>query len=121
MQEIEVAEAPIDRCPACGGVWLDWFDGEVTSLARAVEPASVGGAGLGTAPTGACPRCGSSLGAERFRGTGPEVRRCAGCQGLFLTAAVLPQLAAVQAEYESSSTGPLARLVAALRRLVGSS
>ena len=37
MEERGPANARIDVCRACGGVWLDWFDGEATALARAVE------------------------------------------------------------------------------------
>lgn len=91
----------IDVCDACGGLWIDWFDGDVRTLAREAEAARVE---RGTplprpaelaARSGsmACPRCGRALATEdcRFEDarddelvTGVELQRCADCAGAFI-------------------------------------
>src|SRR4051812_21090410 len=62
-----LAEAEVDVCGACGGMWVDWFDGEVKRVATAVLASESERASRPSAPTsslrneafatGACPRC----------------------------------------------------------------
>ncbi|MBW2528351.1 MAG: zf-TFIIB domain-containing protein [Deltaproteobacteria bacterium] len=120
MQERGPAEARVDVCRGCGGVWLDWFDGEATVLARAVQQAGIATTGAAGRPTDACPRCHSELGVERFGGDGPEVLRCGDCQGLFLSDEAVPLMAALDPARSRGADGPSAldRLVGALRRLL---
>lgn len=77
---VEVLEAPaqaeVDVCSSCGGVWIDWFDGEVKKVASAVlagerqrhsrpsEPTS--SIRNEAFATGACPRCTRQLAVERY-------------------------------------------------------
>lgn len=102
-------------------MWLDWFDGEATALARAVAQASFDTTGATGRPTLTCPRCQVQLGTERYGDRGPEVLRCADCQGLFLSADAVSLVAALNpaAEPAANEAGPLDRLIGALRRLLG--
>jgi hypothetical protein len=76
---LEQAEAEVDVCDACGGLWVDWFDGEVRAIAaetlRASDPGLGAGAGAAkergeprneAVAVGACPRCTRQLVAERY-------------------------------------------------------
>src|SRR3954447_26652042 len=74
---IEVLEeAEVDVCGACGGMWVDWFDGEVKHVATEVLAGESSRASRPSAPTsslrseafatGACPRCTRQLAVERY-------------------------------------------------------
>jgi Zn-finger nucleic acid-binding protein len=80
-QTIGAASAIVDLCAKCGGVWIDWEDGDLTALAREV-PATAGRE-LPRSGPGACPRCNRPLGIELFLGVA-EVLRCGDCAGAFL-------------------------------------
>jgi Zn-finger nucleic acid-binding protein len=93
--------AQIDSCDACGGLWVDWFDGEVETLAVEAEavranrgvpspPGSAAGSGSGSR---SCPRCHQALSVElhRFHDAredelvnGVELFRCPECAGSFV-------------------------------------
>lgn len=70
------ASAEVDVCTSCGGVWIDWFDGEVKRVASAViasEPARLSRPSAPSSSlrneafaTGACPRCTRQLVIERY-------------------------------------------------------
>lgn len=121
--ELEDARAEVDVCPACGGLWIDWMDGEVRAVAsetlrvsspdlnadaetRSNEPVAIG----------ACPRCSKHLVAERYvmtadvvrdsipgassppislvgKETGAELLRCEDCMGAFVSRASADVLA----------------------------
>lgn len=95
-----VPSAELDVCDPCGGLWVDWFDGEVHALAVEAEaaridrgesaPASSHGQARGS---GACPRCQRPLTLELYRFsdasddefvTGVELQRCPECAGCFV-------------------------------------
>jgi Zn-finger nucleic acid-binding protein len=93
--------AEVDACDGCGGLWLDWFDGEVSTIAVEAEAARVE---RGAPPPGmlapprrsgsrACPRCGIPLEVElrRFADATAdelvqdvELLRCGECAGAFV-------------------------------------
>lgn len=92
----------IDVCEACGGLWIDWFDGEIRALAREAEAARVERGTPLPAPVElaarsgsmTCPRCGRPLRTEecRFEDArdgelvgGAEVERCSECAGAFVS------------------------------------
>ncbi len=92
--------AELEVCDACEGLWIDWFDGEVSTVAVEAEAARVDrGTPLPKRISGeiagsrACPRCHHSLAPELYRFTdakhddpigGVEVLRCADCAGAFV-------------------------------------
>jgi ferredoxin len=105
-----LGEAEVDVCGACGGMWVDWFDGEVKGVAtellrseteRASRP-SVATSSLRNEAfaTGACPRCTRQLAIERYvvkadvgreggrtsitTATGADLLRCEECAGVFV-------------------------------------
>lgn len=87
---IEGAGAMIDLCAKCGGVWLDWEDGDFTNLAREVPAAAA--REIPRSGPGACPRCNRPLAIEMFRDTA-EVLRCGECAGAFVPYASIGKIA----------------------------
>src|SRR5688500_12747533 len=96
MDHQALVECEVDVCTSCGGIWVDWFDGEVRQVTAEA---------LGAAPTpprppadrqsrneaiaiGACPRCTRQLVAERYKVegqvTGADLLRCEDCLGVFV-------------------------------------
>ena len=92
--------AELEVCDACEGLWIDWFDGDVSTVAVEAEAARVD---RGTplpkravppvAGSRACPRCQHGLAAELYRFSdakhddligGVEVLRCSDCAGAFV-------------------------------------
>jgi Zn-finger nucleic acid-binding protein len=91
----------VDVCDACGGSWVDWFDGDVHTIAAETEALRVERgtplpppADLAARPGPMqCPRCARGLTAELYRFAdaqegewvgGVEVGRCAECAGAFV-------------------------------------
>jgi Zn-finger nucleic acid-binding protein len=103
-------EAEVDVCGSCGGMWVDWFDGEIKRVATEVLKTETARTSRPSAPasslrneafaTGACPRCTRQLAIERYvvkadvgRGsertsistaTGADLLRCEECAGVFV-------------------------------------
>ena len=92
------ASAEVDVCDACGGLWIDWFDGDIPTLAAEAEAARVDRGtpipkGPVNAGNGTCPRCLRALRADTFRfpDASPdelidhvELLRCEECAGSFV-------------------------------------
>jgi Zn-finger nucleic acid-binding protein len=98
-----VPSAEVDVCDSCGGLWVDWFDGEIHTVAAEAEALRVD---RGTPPpgfmpvttpagrgSGGCPRCTRVLAPELYRFsdatddelvTGVELLRCSECAGSFV-------------------------------------
>ena len=111
MTQKALGEAEVDVCNACGGLWVDWFDGEVRNIATEalshpshapMPPAERNEA----VAIGACPRCTRQLARERYvmkaavkssdptdrqgmqtmtQETGAELLRCEECAGVFVS------------------------------------
>jgi Zn-finger nucleic acid-binding protein len=95
-----VQSAELEVCDACEGLWVDWFDGDVSTIAVEAESARLDrGTPLPSRPSSAttgsrsCPRCQHALVPElyRFRDAkdddligGVELLRCADCAGAFV-------------------------------------
>jgi hypothetical protein len=121
-----LAEAEVDVCGSCGGMWVDWFDGEVKHVATELlktesERGSRPGAPVSTLrneafATGACPRCSRQLAVERYvvkanlafsplgertsvsTTTGADLLRCEECAGVFVPRTSAALLATLPAE-----------------------
>ena len=129
-----VPSAEIDVCDACGGLWVDWFDGQVHTLAveaeaarvdRGAPPPSAANARQGGG-SGACPRCMRALTPELHRFsdasdaelvTGVELLRCSECAGSFVPRASAHLL--LDRVREPRAVTLWEALVTLLKRLVG--
>lgn len=139
MTQQALSECEVDVCAACGGIWVDWFDGEVRQVT-----AEALGAGVSRPRTpperasrneavaiGACPRCTRQLVAERYKleaqQTGADLLRCEDCLGVFVTKSSGEMLAALPPdEQPPPSEGPEVldplpwqRFLMVLKRLLG--
>jgi Zn-finger nucleic acid-binding protein len=100
MRRETTTSAEVEVCDACEGLWVDWFDGAVSTVAMEAEAARLE---RGTPPpsrpaqptTGSrtCPRCQRALVGELLRFSdakyddlidGVELLRCADCAGAFV-------------------------------------
>lgn len=134
--------ADVDVCNACGGIWIDWFDGEIRAVAREtlakdlVGRPSASDARNEARAVGACPRCTRQLVHERYVvraepaaiATGAELLRCEECAGAFVSRdsaallATLPLDEAPRSERDPARVLeplPWQKLLAAIRRLLG--
>jgi hypothetical protein len=116
MEERPTAEALIDVCPQCGGVYLDWFDGEpqVALAGWAPQPHS-------RHPvqrlTGHCPKCGGGFEGEELGGTGAMIFRCTGCMGFYATEDAARMIAGYTEPLPSEAPSFWARLIETMRIL----
>jgi hypothetical protein len=80
------AHAQIDRCSACGGLFLEFFDGEPSAISRDLrERADVAATRGRDAPEQlACPDCEEPMVRRAYLGEGPELARCETCLAVFL-------------------------------------
>jgi hypothetical protein len=79
------------ECPTCRGIWVDWWHGEASGIARTVPPHA--GPAPGGRRGGACPRDGSALIDRPYLDSGPVVERCPTCLGLFARRELVEPLA----------------------------
>ena len=122
-----VPSAEIDVCDACGGLWLDWFDGEPHAVAAEVEEVR---SGTPIPPINTsekhCPRCTKVLAPELLRWldardeewvTGVEVFRCGECAGSFIPRSSAHLLHARSNEVQPH--GGWAAIIELLQRFLG--
>lgn len=147
MVQEQVGDAEVDLCPACGGIWLDWFDGETSALAvgvlekekhRPSAPARSPAPSNEPRATGACPRCTRQLASQRYvatfvqdgkrheHATSADLLRCEECVGVFVSRSSAETIVAV-----ANADGPRSlppsdvkpalwdRLLAVLSRIFG--
>lgn len=111
----EGSSAVVDLCKRCGGVWIDWEDGDLTTLTREVPPAEA--RAIPTNGPGQCPRCRHTLAVEVFLGTA-EVLRCGECGGAFIPYPSIGKIAAstpADARDVTDEAGSWSRALRALR------
>lgn len=127
MREQAAGEAVVDVCPDCFGVWLDWFDGEISPVARHIAPLGRLEGARDTVPSGEalCPRCRAPLYGEHFaHPDGPRLLRCGECGGSFVPRSSFDELAAFDpnatpdAGRSLEGGGFFRRLVEAVRALL---
>ena len=80
------------ECGACAAIWVAWWGGEPSGIARTVP------ARLGHAPSGRrasdCPIDGTAMVERAYLDSGPVVERCPTCLGLFARREQVAELAA---------------------------
>ncbi len=114
-----VGESIIDVCPACQGIWVDWFDGDLVQMVRGAPPGG-GPAAPDGRGTSACPRCRRELGWESYQASGAQVLRCADCAGVFVPGTSIRALVArAGSSAEHAPQDAFSKLAMALERWLG--
>lgn len=92
------AHAQIDRCAACGGLFLEFFDGEPSAISRDLrERSDVGATRARDVPDRlACPDCEEAMVRRAYLGEGPELARCETCLAVFLAPDEVAELARLE-------------------------
>lgn len=98
------ARAEVDRCAGCGGLFLEFFDGEPSAISRGLRERrdlSEGRArGAHDAPL-SCPDCEAPMARRPYLGQGPELARCDTCLAVFLSPSDVEALARLELEPEA--------------------
>ncbi|NUQ77906.1 MAG: zf-TFIIB domain-containing protein [Polyangiaceae bacterium] len=123
----ELAHDPgsvVDVCRECAGIWVDWFDGDLTGVARDVAegpPSSKRATGATITPS--CPRCRRPLHEERYRDGSATILRCSECAGAFVPRASAEAIATFSVEdggQDVEDGGFFAKLIERIRKALGS-
>jgi Zn-finger nucleic acid-binding protein len=106
-----------DVCSKCGGVFLEFFDGEPSAVSRRMMKRPKRTTGL-LMPDAACPDCSTPMTRKPYLGHGPEIARCDECLAVFISEGELPALARLELPPESSANEPtwIAKLLAWIPR-----
>lgn len=96
------AHAEVDRCAVCGGLFLEFFDGEPSAISRELRASSDLDTTRASAPRGplACPDCDEPMVRRAYLGEGPELARCETCLAVFLTPHEVARLARLELSRE---------------------
>ncbi|MCB9581205.1 MAG: zf-TFIIB domain-containing protein [Polyangiaceae bacterium] len=119
MSERLAAVATVDVCGDCGGVFVDWFDGEVsTAVLGADPPVPLALRGQGD---GNCPLCRTPMTEATYPDEGgARVARCGGCAGTFVPRDSMDAIVALGAPEDAPSEASLLdQLLGRLRSLFG--
>ena len=122
MEDRAASDAVVDVCTECHAVWIDWFDGDIATVASDIEVVKT--IPVRVSDKHPCPRCRTELVSERLYQTGPYVYRCADCSGVLVPSAVLDEVVALGPADQHEDTvdsGPLATIIAKLRKVFGAS
>ena len=115
----QVGDAIIDVCDACGGIWVDWFDGDLVTMVRSAHIVASGGI-PDRRGDATCPRCRSALSWEHYQEGRGEVLRCSDCAGAFVPRTSVPAIVALAAAgTERAPLDALSRLASVLQRWLG--
>jgi Zn-finger nucleic acid-binding protein len=107
-------KAEADACAKCGGIFLEFFDGEPAAISRAMvgrdELHRSGGAQAGELR---CPDCACAMVRKAYLGVGPELARCEQCLAVFLAPDEVALLANLALPPEQTTAEPtwLSRLL----------
>jgi len=133
MRAEPVSSAEVDVCDACGGLWIDWFDGDVPTLAAEAEAVRVERGtpvppAAGQDGRGGCPRCARVLAPDVYRFPDTQagdlivhvdILRCEECAGSFVTRSSAHLL--LDRAMSPRTMGLWQSIVELLQRLVGPS
>jgi len=95
LKSMRGSEGGVDACDVCGGVFLEFFDGEPVAMAREVvkrltdfdSTFRVGGKPL------LCPDCNRPMDVYPYVDIGPDLARCHQCMAVFASVAQIRALA----------------------------
>ncbi len=101
----------VDRCQRCGGVFIDYFDGDPSEVARRMARAGLRDDAIAVLERDpVCPDCERPLALRLYLDDGAPIWRCESCAAAFLTPAMLDRLAAYRWT-EPAPPGLLSRLL----------
>lgn len=122
LDELVRGELHVDVCPGCRGLFIDWLDGDVSDVVRAVGALPIG-VGSEKEGTGACPRCNVPLHGEEVGPDPTSILRCGACAASFVSRDAferLKQVARPEGEEPREGADPfLTRLLDTIGRVVG--
>lgn len=122
MEDRAASDAVVDVCTECHAVWIDWFDGDIATVASDVHVVKT--IPVRVSDKHPCPRCRTELVSEKLYRTGPHVFRCSDCSGVLVPSAALDDVVALGPADQRGDTvdnGPLARILMKLRKVFGAS
>ncbi len=120
MEDRSAADAIVDVCTECFAVWIDWFDGDIATVASDVQVVKT--IPIHVSDKHPCPRCRTELVSEKLYATGPYILRCVDCSGVLVPSAVLDDVVALgpaDQRGDAVDSGPLARILTKLRKVFG--
>jgi Zn-finger nucleic acid-binding protein len=128
MEARQLADATVDVCPGCKGLWVDWFDGDLAQVAFQAAPLSIPSAPAPAmaASRAACPHCERALALQPYGPDGQSFWRCSECVGTFVPRSTFETLLDIAARPDpdpeppqtDEQTGALARLLKVLSGLL---
>jgi Zn-finger nucleic acid-binding protein len=80
--ERRLANAHVDLCPECQGIWIDWLDGDIASVAAEVGPLPRSRDEPRDGHN--CPLCAAALDRTTLGHEAAVVFRCGSCAGAFV-------------------------------------
>lgn len=91
----------VDLCDRCGGVFLEFFDGEPSALSKEIKQHLQHTETQHRAPLGhgdplACPDCERTMDVHPYLDEGPHIARCNRCMAVFATPEQILALSAFQ-------------------------
>lgn len=94
------AHAEIDRCGGCGGMFLEFFDGEPSAISRGLAERTelTPSARPASGDAISCPDCEAPMIRRAYLERGPELLRCDTCLAVFLRPWEVARLAALELE-----------------------
>jgi Zn-finger nucleic acid-binding protein len=117
-------DAEVDVCGRCKGIWMDWFDGELSEVAMQASPMSLPSAAIAAPTSTTCPHCRRPMVLQQYGANGPDLWRCGECAGAFVPRASFEALMEAVAasetppQKEGEPGSPFARMLSVLRRLL---
>jgi hypothetical protein len=107
----------VDLCDHCGGVFLEFFDGEPSSLSKEIKqhlqqfesPLKIGGDPI------QCPDCDRIMEVHPYLDEGPNIARCNRCMALYATPEQIRALSSFH--FIADDPSWFARLIALLRSI----
>ena len=111
--------AVVDVCPDCNGLWVDWFDGEIATVAGSLD--ELPPAHVASRATGTCPLCATALVLLPYGDGAVEIFRCGECAGAFVPRRSFDHLVLEGPPSDPDEDEPsmIARFVAWLRAELG--
>jgi Zn-finger nucleic acid-binding protein len=99
--------AEADICAKCGGIFLEFFDGEPSAISRGmIKRRELDRKGAAHEGALTCPDCDSPMVRKAYLGQGPSLARCEQCMAAFLAPDEVAVLARLELAPEIAHVEP---------------